>query len=84
MEDLNGIVRMFYVIIYIYIISNIRRTKSSNLIVPRLVLQLSLPNTMKPGVRSRIEMWLEHRLSALLQLHLSDRQFYCLLRCVLY
>ena len=32
-------------------ISNIRRTKSPNLNVSRLVLQLSLPNVMKPGVQ---------------------------------
>ena len=37
-------------------ISNIRRTKSPNLFVPRLVLQLSLLNPMKPGVRSRMKM----------------------------
>ena len=60
-------------------ISNIRRTKSPNLDVSRLVVQLSSPNLMKPGVKSRMKMQLEQR-----QLHLSDRQFYCLLRCVLY
>ena len=53
-------------------ISNIRCTKSPNLNVSLLVLQLSLSNPMKPGVKSRMKM---------LQLHLSDRQFYCLLRC---
>ena len=37
-------------------ISNIRRTKSPNLTVSRLVLQLSLPNPMKPGVKSRMKM----------------------------
>ena len=37
-------------------ISNIRRTKSPNLIVSRLVLQLSLPNPMNPDVRSRMKM----------------------------
>ena len=36
--------------------SNIRRTKSPNLIALRLVLQLSLPNPMKPGVRSKMKM----------------------------
>ena len=50
--------------------SNIRRTESPNLNVPRLVLQSSLPNPMKPGVKSRCS-----------SLHLSDRQFNCLLRC---
>ena len=37
-------------------ISNIRRTKSQNLNVSRLVLQLSLYSRLKPGVRSRMKM----------------------------
>ena len=37
-------------------ISNIRRTKSPKLNVSRLVLQLLLPNPMKPGVKSRMKM----------------------------
>ena len=37
-------------------ISNIRHTKSPNLNVFRLVLQLSLPNPLKPGVQSRMKM----------------------------
>ena len=37
-------------------ISNIRRTKFQTLNVSRLVLQLSLPNPMKPGVKSRMKM----------------------------
>ena len=37
-------------------ISNIRRTKSQNLNVSRLVLQLFSPNPMKPGVKSRMKM----------------------------
>ena len=37
-------------------ISNISRTKSPNLNVSRLVVQLSLPNPMKPGVMSRMKM----------------------------
>ena len=37
-------------------IYNISRTKSPNLNVSRLVLQLSLPNPMKPGVKSRMKM----------------------------
>ena len=40
-------------------ISNIRRTESLNLIASRLVLQLSLPDPMKPGVKSRMKMQLE-------------------------
>ena len=37
-------------------ISNTRRTQSPNLNVSRLVLQLSLPNPMKPGVKLRMKM----------------------------
>ena len=37
-------------------ISNIKGTKSQNLNVSRLILQLSLPNPMKPGVKSRMKM----------------------------
>ena len=37
-------------------ISNIRRTKSPNLNVSSLVLQLSLSNSVKPGVKSRMKM----------------------------
>ena len=37
-------------------ISNIRRTKSPNLDVSRIVVQLSSPNPMKPGVKSRMKM----------------------------
>ena len=37
-------------------ISNIRRTKSLNFNVSRLVLQLTLPNPMKPGIKSRMKM----------------------------
>ena len=64
--------------------SNIRHTKSKKLKVSRLVFQLSLPYPLKSGVKSRMKMWLEQRRQALLQLHLSDQQFYGLLRCVLY
>ena len=37
-------------------ISNIRRIKSPDLNVSCLVLQLSLPNPMNPGVKSRMKM----------------------------
>ena len=37
-------------------VSNIRRTKSLNLNASRLILQLSLPNPLKPGVQFRIKM----------------------------
>ena len=36
--------------------SNIRGTKSQNLNESRLVLQLPLPNPVKPGVQSRMKM----------------------------
>ena len=35
---------------------NIGRNKSQNLIASRLVLQLSLPNRLKPSVKSRMKM----------------------------
>ena len=41
--------------------SNISHTKSQHLNVSRLVLQLSLPNLLKPGVTSRMKMYLEQR-----------------------
>ena len=37
-------------------ISNIRRTKSQNLKDSHLVLKSSLPNPLKPGVKSRMKM----------------------------
>ena len=37
-------------------ISNISHTKSQNLNVSRLILQLSLYNILKPGVKSRMKM----------------------------
>ena len=37
-------------------ISNIRRTNSHNVIVSRLVLKLSFPNPLKPGVKLRMKM----------------------------
>ena len=37
-------------------ISNISHTKSQNLNDSRLVFQLSLPNPLKPGVKSRMKM----------------------------
>ena len=42
-------------------VSNMRRTKFPNLNVSRFVLQLSLPNLMKPGVKSKMKMQLEQR-----------------------
>ena len=37
-------------------ISNIRRTQNQNLNVSRLIMQLPLPNPLKPGVKSRMKM----------------------------
>ena len=58
-------------------ISNISCTKFQNLNVSCLVLQLYLPNPLKPDVKSRMKMQLEQRRQAVLQPHLSDQQFYC-------
>ena len=52
-------------------ISNISHTKSQNLNDSHPASQLSLPNPLKPGIKWRMKMLLE-----LLQLHLSDQQFY--------
>ena len=56
-------------------ISNISHTKSLNLNVSGLVLQLSLSDPLKPAVKSRMKMELEKRQQAVLQLHLSYQQF---------
>ena len=60
------------------------RTKSQNLNVSRLGLQLSLCNMLKPSVKWRMKMQLEQRRQAMLQLHPTDHQFYGLLKCVLH
>ena len=36
--------------------SNIRRSQSPNINISRLILQLSLPNPLKPGVKLRMKM----------------------------
>ena len=67
----------FFQSLYLYLyreISYIRHNKSHNLKVSRLVLQLSLPNQLKPGVKSRMKMELEQRRQAIVQLHLSDQE----------
>ena len=65
--------------------SNMIRPKCQNLNVSHLVLQLSLPNPLKLSVKSKMEIQfgLEQR-QALLQLHLSEQQLCCLLRCDIY
>ena len=65
-------------------LSKKRRTKYQNLNDSRLVLQLSFPSPLRSGVKSRMKMLLEQRRQAMLQLHLSDQQFYCFLKCILY
>ena len=64
--------------------SCISRTKLPNLTVSCLLLQWSLPNPLEPGVKLRMKMWLEQRRKAMLQLHPSYQQIYCLLRCDLH
>ena len=44
-------------------IVNIRRTNSQNLNASRLVLQLSLPNLLKPCIKLRMKMFLDRRCS---------------------
>ena len=63
-------------------ISNI--IKSWNFNVSRLFLHLSFPNPLNPCIKKRIKKLLKQRWQAMLQLHLSDQQFYCLTRCGLY
>ena len=63
--------------------SSISRTKFQNLNVSCILLQLSSLNSLKPGVKLIMKM-LEQRRQAMLQLHLSYQQLYCLLRCDLY
>ena len=55
-------------------ITNISSTISQNVNVSRLVLQLSLHNSLKPGVKSKMKMLLEQRRLVKLQLHMSDQQ----------
>ena len=63
---------------------NIRCSKSPNLNVFHLTLQLSLPKLLKLGVKLKWWCgWSSTNRRWILQLHLHDEQFYCL-RCVLY
>ena len=61
--------------------SSISHTKSQNSNVSCILLQLSLLNPLKQGVKLRMEMQLEQRRQAMPQLDLSYQQFHCLLRC---
>ena len=66
------------------ICKNIRPTQYQNWNVSRLILQFSLPNPLKPSVKSKMNMQMEQRPQPMPKLHLSDQEFYCLLRCDLY
>ena len=57
---------------------------SKNLILYRLGVQIPLPNLFQLGLKSKMKMYLEQRRQAMLQLHLSDKQFYCPPSCDLY
>ena len=63
-------------------ISHFRCTKSQNLNVSHLISSRPCLNLLMPCVKSRMKMQLEQCRQAMLQLHLNDQQFYCLLRCV--
>ena len=54
--------------------SNTGRTRYKTLHVSRLVLQLSLSNPFKRGIKSRMKMQLEQRRQAMPQKHLGDQQ----------
>ena len=47
-------------------------------------LAVVFAQSIETSVKLRMKMYLEQRRQAMLQIHLSDQQFYCLLRCVLY
>ena len=65
-------VLLYIGLFYYRLISDIRFTKSQILNVFCLVLQLSLPNSLKPGVKLRMKMQLEQHWEEMLQLYLSD------------
>ena len=46
----------FIVVLHACQISNISHTKSQSLNVSHLVLQLALPNPLKPGIKTRMKM----------------------------
>ena len=48
--------RLYLLFITYRKISNIRRTQNQNLTDSRLIMQLPLPNPLKPGVKSRMKM----------------------------
>ena len=64
--------------------SSISPTKFQNLNVSCILMQLSSLNLLKPGVKLIMKMLLEQHRQVMLQLHLSDQQFNCQLKCILY
>ena len=74
----------FYILMNYHKTSSINRTKSQSLNVSCILVQLSSRNPLKPDVKLRMKMQFEQCRQAMLQLHLSYQQFYCLLRCDLY
>ena len=56
--------------------SNIKSTKIQEVHVFHLILELSLWNLLKRGVKLRMQMELEQRRQPMLQLHLNDQEFY--------
>ena len=60
-------------------IANISHTKSQSLNVLASHCSCLSPIPLTPGVKSRMKMQLEQRRQAMLQLYLSDQQFYCLI-----
>ena len=71
----------YTIIPVLLILANYRR---SNL--KRLVLQLFMPNPLKRDAKwgMKMKMELEQHRQSMLQLYLSDKRVYCLLRCGLY
>ena len=61
-------------------INSLHQIPNFKCFLPRLVVVFA---QMKSGIKSRMKMQLEQRRQALLQLHLSDQQFYCLVGCAL-
>ena len=82
--DVTAVYFQFFT--YLYTVKSLiqDRTKSQNLNVSWLGLQLPSHNILKPSVQWRMKMQLKQHRQAMLQLHLSDQPFHCLLKCILY
>ena len=63
--------------------NSISITKLQDMHVSHLILQLPVPNPLKPYVKPRIKLYLEQHRQTVFQLYLSDQQFYWM-RCNLY